>query len=349
MKRPIRVLIVEDSPFKQDALEAMLVTDPDIKVVGGAKDGIEAIEMVKELRPSVITMDLKMPRMDGPEAIKNIMAKTPTPIIVVSVTVENQMKFTFKCLELGALDFVPVMYDTERMAQELIDKVKIASQVKVIRHVRPEVVRRVAPVKRKAVTTKIVAIASSTGGPQALEEILPCFSADFPAGIVVIQHIAERFSRELAVWLDKKSKITVKEAEDGDRIKPGVALIAPGDRHLVVKEDGSVKLSKEPGDLVNIPSADVAFESIARVYGPKALGIIMTGMGCDGAKGMAAIKAGGGGTIAQDEESSMIFGMNGAAIENGCIDRVVPLTDIVDTVVNMMGGDEDAEEKDIDR
>jgi len=327
---------VDDSAFRQDALEAMLLISPEMEIVGKAADGIEAAEMTKKLRPSVITMDLKMPRMDGQGAIKAIMAENPTPIIIVSATVENQMKFTFKCLELGALDFVPVRYDTERMARELIDKVKIVSRVRVIRHIRPEFARRVVPLRKKGVTTKVIAIAVSTGGPQALEKILPCFPDDFPAGIVIVQHIAERFSRELAIWLDKKSKITVKEAEDADRIKPGLALIAQGGRHLAVKKDGAVNLSEEPVELLDIPSADVMMESIAGIYGPKAMGIIMTGMGYDGAKGMAAIKAGGGRTIAQDEESSMVFGMNRAAIEGGSVDRVCSLDDIVNTIMDMM-------------
>ena len=337
---PVRVLIVDDSAFRREALKAMLITDRGIKVVGEAKDGIEAIEMARQLRPSVITMDFKMPRMDGEEATKFIMAKTPTPIIVISASIENQMKFTFRCLELGALDFVPVRYDTEKMAQELIDKVKVVSRVKVIRHIRPEIVckikSRIKPVKKRKVTTKIVAIAVSTGGPQALEQILPCLPADFPTGIIIVQHIAERFSKELAKWLDEKSKMTVREAGNGDRIKPGVVLFAPGGLHLVVEKDGSVRLSKEPKELVNIPSADVMLESVAKVYGPKALGIIMTGMGSDGAKGVAAIKESGGMTIAQDEKSSMVFGMNKVAIESGSIDRIVSLPNIADTVMDMM-------------
>ncbi len=331
---------MDDSVFRREALGAMLASDSGIKVVGEAKDGIEAIEMTEQLRPSVITMDFKMPRMDGPEAIRNIMARTPTPIIVISVTIESQMKFTFKCLELGALDFVPVRYDTDRMTQELIDKVKVVSKVRVIRHVRPEIAHKVKPakkpVKKKKASTKIVAIAVSTGGPQALEKILPCFSNDFPVGIVIVQHIAERFSRELAMWLDEKTRITVAEAKDRDRIKPGIALIAPGGRHLIVEKNGSVTITEEPKGLVNIPSADVMLESVARAYGPKALAIIMTGMGYDGARGMTVIKESGAGTIAQDEKSSMVFGMNKAAIENGSIDRIVSLDDIPDTVMEMV-------------
>lgn len=333
---PIRVLIVDDSCFRREALKAMLAAEPDIKVVGEAKDGLEAIEMVKQLSPSVVTMDFKMPRMDGTEAIKNIMAKTPTPIIVISATIKNQMKFTFKCLELGALDFVPVSYDTERMARELIDKIKISSRVKVMRHVRPEMPRRIKPVKKRKVTAQIVAIAVSTGGPQALERILPRFPDDFPAGIVIVQHIAEGFSKELALWLNNKSKITVKEATEGDKIKPHLALIAPGGKHLSVRKNGSIKIGREPKELLNVPSADVMMESVAEVYGSKAMGLIMTGMGCDGAKGMTAIKASGGRTIAQDELSSMVFGMNKSAIENGSIDRVVSLDRITDTITEMM-------------
>ena len=337
MEKIVRVLIVDDSPYRQDALEAMLVTDPGIKVVGKANDGLEAVEMTERLRPTVLTMDFTMPRMNGREAIRNIMARTPTPIIVVSVTVESQMKFTFKCLELGALDFVPVRYDTERMARELIEKVKVASRVKVVRHVRPEIVHRIRPVHKDFVTTKVIAIAASTGGPQALQQLLPCFPDDFPAGMVIVQHIAARFSKELAIWLDDKSRLTVKEAENGDRIKPGIVLVAPGDWHLFVRKDGSVRLGKEPRELIYVPSADVMLESIAKVYGPKALGVIMTGMGSDGAKGMAAMKAAGGRTLAQDEESSMVFGMNKVAIENGSIDQVVSLANLADAIINRIG------------
>lgn len=336
MTESIRVLVVDDSPFRCEVLTAMLAGEPGIKVVGKAKDGIEAVEMAERLRPSVITMDFKMPRMDGPQAIKNIMAKTPTPIIMVSVTVENQKKFILKCLGLGALDFVPISYDTERMAEELIEKVRLASSVKVIRHVRAKAVVPMRPRRKQKVTARIVAIAVSTGGPQALEEMLPRLPDGFPAGIVIVQHMAEGFSREMAEWLDEKSRIRVREAHQGNRIEPGLALVAPGGRHLAVERGGRITLSKNPAELVNKPSADVMLESVARVYGQMALGVIMTGMGRDGVQGMREIKKAGGRTIAQDEKSSVVFGMNKAAIENGCIDRIVPLSRIPEDIMSMI-------------
>ncbi len=336
MPKPLTVLIVDDSAFRRNVLEAMLRSDPNIKVVGKAKDGVEAVAMARTLRPSVITMDFMMPRLDGPGAIKSIMAKTPTPIIVVSVTIRDQKKFAFKCLKLGALDFVPVRYDTERMAEDLIEKVKMASKVKVVRHIRAEMHAPVKLSRNKKTLTKVVAIAVSTGGPQALEELLPRLPAEFPAGIVIVQHIATGFSKELAEWLDEKSDLKVKEAALGDRITPGLVLIAPGGRHLSIEPDGLIRLATEPRGLANVPSADVTLESAAGVYGRAAMGIIMTGMGRDGAQGMAKIRKAGGRTIAQNEESSVVYGMNKTAIENGSIDRIVPLKDIPNCMMNML-------------
>lgn len=336
MHKPINVLVVDDSPFRCEALEAMLAGDPGIEVVGKAKDGIEAVEMTRSLRPSVITMDLMMPRMDGPKAIKNIMAKTPTPIIVVSVTIKNQRKFAFKCLELGALDFVPIRYDTERMAEDLIEKVRMASGVKVIRHIRTAIRAPVRLVGKKRVATRVVAIAVSTGGPHALEGFLPRLPADFPSAIVIVQHIAIGFSKELAEWLNEKSEIRVKEAVQGDRIEPGLVLIAPGGRHLAIDQNGFIRLGKKPHGLANMPSANVMLQSAARVYGRAAIGVILTGMGRDGTQGMAEIREAGGRTIAQDEQSSVVFGMNKAAIESGSIERIVPLKDIPDCIMDML-------------
>lgn len=336
MHKPINVLVVDDSPSRRSALAAMLSGDPGIKIVGKAVDGVEAVEMARSLRPSVITMDFMMPRLDGAGAIRKIMAKTPTPIIVVSVTIENQRKFAFKCLKLGALDFVPIRGDMERMAEELIEKVKMASKVKVVRHIRTGMLAPVRLSGKKKAATKLVVVAVSTGGPQALEKLLPRLPAAFPAGIVIVQHIADGFSKELAEWLDDKSKVRVKEAVHGEKIETRLVLIAPGGRHLSVEAGGLIRLSEEPRELANRPSADILLESAAKVYGRAAMGIIMTGMGRDGARGIKKIKEAGGRTIAQDEESSVVFGMNKAAIEDGSIDRIVPLKDIPERIMDML-------------
>ncbi len=339
MAKKITVLIVDDSSYRRDAIEAMLITDPEIKIAGKAKDGQEAVEMARRLRPMVVTMDLKMPRMDGIEAIKAIMSKNPVPILIVSATVEDQARFTIKCLEFGAVDFVPLTYDTEKMTYELIYKVKMASRVRVVRHLRPEAAVRVKPLKAKEieeVVTEVVAIAVSTGGPQALEKVLSSFPKDLPCGIVIVQHISAGFSKELSRWLDEKSKLQVKEAEAGDKIKPGLALVAPGEIHLIVEPGGYVRLSREPRELVHTPSADLMMASVARAYGSKALGVIMTGMGQDGVKGITAIREAGGQTLAQDEKSSMVYGMNKVAVESGIIDRVVPLERMASTIIEML-------------
>lgn len=338
MSEPIRVLIVDDSAFKRDAIEAMLADEDGIVIAGKASDGLEAVEMTRNLKPSVITMDLKMPRMDGVQAIKTIMAEMPTPIIVISTSVQNEVKFTFKCLELGALDFVPVLYDLDQMAQMLVDKVRAVAGVKVMRHVaaRQSIRQQGIGVAKKRPETKVVAIAVSTGGPQALERMLPRLPAEFPAGIIIVQHIPAGFSREMADWLNTRTTITVKEAETGDRIVPGQALVAPGGRHLTVTDKRLVKLSKEPSGLTHIPSADVMMESVAGAFGSEAVGVIMTGMGWDGARGMESIKQAGGATIAQDQESSMIFGMNRTAIELGCVDIVVHLDRLAGTIVSLL-------------
>ncbi len=334
----IRVLIVDDSPFRCDALEAMFSTDPEIHIVGKALNGREAVEMTKKMRPDVITTDINMPVVDGIESIKIIMEKIPTPIIVVSTSIENEVKFGLNCLQAGALDFVPVLFDLERMAEELIYKVKLVSEIKVMRIIRPNIESppKVISMQKRDVTTKIVAIAVSTGGPQALEIVLSQLPADFPCCIVVVQHIPEHFSRELANWLDEKSMIKVREASQGDRIEPGKVFIAPGGKHMEIGRDGVVQLSSEPSDLINIPSANVMMKSVAKAYGRGVLGIIMTGMGYDGVEGMNVIKNNGGRTIAQDKNTSMVFGMNNAAIESGCIDRIVPLDHIADSIINLL-------------
>ena len=336
--KTIRILIVDDSPFRCDALEAMLNSDPEIKVIGRAYNGREAVELTEKLRPAVITTDIKMPDMDGIEAIKIIMSQFPTPIIVVSTSIVNEVKFGLQCLQAGALDFVTVLSDLERMAEELIYKIKLVSEIKVMQIIRPKmtVAKEPAILKKEPIITKIVAIAVSTGGPPALETVLSQLPADFPCCIVIVQHIPEFFSKEMARWLDEKSELEVKEATHGDKIEPGLVYIAPGGKHLQVGENGFIMLSSEPADLINIPSADVMMRSVAKAYGRATIGVIMTGMGHDGVLGINAVKNIGGRTIAQDEESSMVFGMNQVAIESGCIDRITPLENIAHTIMSLL-------------
>lgn len=334
MNGTIRVLIVDDSSLMREALKSILEKDPSIEVVGMAKDGKEGVEKALTLKPQVITMDLKMPIMSGMEAIESIMEEYPIPIIVVSSIDTNVI---VKALSIGAMDFVPVTADIDTIAQELIEKIKIASHVRPLRRMKmkPCVVK--APrVSGKTELTKIVAIGVSTGGPQALQEVLSKMPPTLGAGILVVQHISAGFIEGLAEWLNIASCLHVKVAKAGDVLKNGVVMLAPDNYNMCIDKNGVISLSENiDKTLRHVPSIDIMMKSIASSFGEDAIGIIMTGMGSDGAEGMKAIKKSGGRTIAQDEQSSVVFGMNKIAIDSGCIERIAPLNKIVDELIKM--------------
>jgi len=330
MSEKIRVLIVDDSALMREALRSILNSDPSIEVVGAAKNGKEGVEKAGALKPDVITMDLRMPLMTGLEAIQEIMRENPIPIIVVSTM---DVKVIIKALGIGAMDFVAVTQEIEEIAKALVEKVKIASRVKPLRRMklRPP---KASQVPWKRAKFRIVTIGVSTGGPQALEALFSGFPKDFPAGILIVQHIAEGFVEGLAQWLKSSSAMDVRVARSGDTIKKSTVLFAPDGYNVGINVSGVVSLSEDTEKAsVHVPSIDSMMKSVARAYGAGAIGVIMTGMGHDGVEGMKAIKDAGGMTIAQDEKSSIVFGMNKAAIETGCIDRVVSLERIADELI----------------
>jgi two-component system chemotaxis response regulator CheB len=331
----MRVLIVDDSALMREALKSIIEQDPDIEVVGLAKNGKEGVEKALLLKPDVITMDLKMPMMSGLEAIETIMGELPIPIIVVS---SMDITIIVKALSIGAMDFVAVTSDIETIAADLITKIKIASRVKPLKriHIKPCVIKAPKELSKKE-TSKVVAIGISTGGPQALQQVLAKLPPDFPCGILVVQHMSKGFIEGLAEWLNTTSCLHISVAKVGDALKKGLIMLAPDDLHMRIGDDGRIVLSENISKtVVHVPSIDVMMKSVADYYQENAIGVIMTGMGTDGVEGIRAIRKAGGRTIAQDEKTSVIFGMNKAAIDMGLIDKVIALERIAQELTDMV-------------
>lgn len=340
----VRVLVVDDSALMRKLIPQILETDSSIHVVGTAMDGNFGLKKIEELRPQVITLDLEMPGMGGLDMLKEIMRRHRIPVIVVSSHTTRGASVTLKALSLGAFDFVAKPTDVssrmQEVAQELISKIKAAAQSRGIA-VRPEHEIPISGVRAKGKVTgnkpptKIVAIGISTGGPQSLQYLLSQLPADFPGCIVVVQHMPEGFTDMFAKRLDECCALNVKEAQSGDLLIAGRVLICPGNRHLKVKRmplgDVAV-LSDDARVNGHRPSADVLFKSVAEEFGARAVGVIMTGMGEDGAHGLGVIKAAGGVTIAQGEQSCIVFGMPKAAIDRGHATRVVELEALASTL-----------------
>jgi two-component system chemotaxis response regulator CheB len=345
VKAIIRVLVVEDSPLMCKILTSRLNADPQILVVGVANNGKEAEDLVPRLKPDIITMDMDMPVMDGLEATKQIMAYHPTPILIVSSSVFRiGMEKVFKAISHGALDVIDKseleLVGDKKSGEALIGKIKFLTSARVMDQ-PPEKFRSERSVvglkaPRKKVLDKVVAIVASTGGPQALLKILKRLPEDFPCGIVIVQHITTGFLPGLVDWLTKECKIKIKIGEDSEEIRSGVAYLAPDNFQMRVEQGGKISLSNEPANNGHRPSGDVLLESVARIYGKGSVGVILTGMGRDGAMGMKAIKQSRGKTIAQNEKSCVVFGMPNAAIEMNAIDEVLPLERIVEEVVLMV-------------
>lgn len=342
--QPVRVLVVDDSALMRKLIPQMIETDGSIHVVGTAMDGNFGLKKIAELKPQVVTLDLEMPGMDGIEMLKEVMRRHKLPVIVVSSHSTKGASVTLKALSLGAFDFVAKPADvTSRMqesARELIDKIKAAAQSRGIQIGTPTEIpeparRRKISSSAKGALTRIVAIGVSTGGPQSLQYVLSQLPPEFPGCIVVVQHMPEGFTEMFARRLDECSSLRIKEAQSGDVLQAGRVLICPGSRHLKVKRlplgDVAV-LSDEPRVNGHRPSADVLFKSVAEEFGQRAIGVIMTGMGDDGANGLGAIKGAGGVTIAQSEQSCVVFGMPKAAIERGHVMRVVDLEALAATL-----------------
>ena len=348
----IRVLIADDSLVAREMLAQILKTDPEIEVVGMAHDGQEAVDAVAQLRPDLVTMDIHMPKMDGLLATESIMAYHPTPILVVSSSVYGEgMGRAFDALKMGALEVIkkPEPRDwaeLDRIGRDVIRKVKLLSRVQVITHIKgrhryvpkepitPET--QLEPQYVPAGTRSLVAIGSSTGGPTALLAVLGRLPADLPVPIVIAQHIAEGFVPGLVSWLDSGCQLSVRIAEDGAIAERGCAYFAPTGRNLEM--NGTVMHFVEPGPgQLYIPSADTLFESVARTFGRRAVGVILTGMGADGANGLKIMRDVGAATIGQDEATSTVYGMPHAAHENGAVGVVLPVLEIAAEIQRLVG------------
>lgn len=347
---PIRVLLVDDSPLALEIVRRMLETEPAISVCGTARDGAEALALIPRLRPDVVCTDLHMPGMGGLEFTHEVMALHPVPILVLSIAVQREHTDTiFEMLEAGAVDIVAkprggLNEASAGLADELVSKIKVAAGVVALRRRRRHAAAVPAdllhPVAgRVGPRPRIVGIAASTGGPLALETILRHLPRDFPLPVLCIQHIAEGFMDGLVQWLARTAPMSVCIAPDGSLPRPATAYFAPDGMHLELDAHGRLRCSPERRGQLHRPSADLALSALARVYGGDAIGVVLTGMGRDGAAGLAEIAAAGGATIAQDEATSTVFGMPGAAIENGAARRVLPLGQIAPALVRLVHGE----------
>jgi two-component system, chemotaxis family, protein-glutamate methylesterase/glutaminase len=363
MDGKIRVLIVDDSALVRKIVADALQTDPQIEVVGTANNGKTAIFKNHTLNPDVITMDIEMPIMNGLEALRQIIETNPKPVIMMSVLTQYGAEATFKALELGAVDFVPkpstqMTLSVDEIKELLITKIKSVYKSKI--KVSPKAEHAPAAGREKlqiearaaialttteiqpldipvnAVTDKVVGIGTSTGGPSALITVFRSFPHKFPAPVLVVQHMPEGFTKAFAERLNSVSTLNVKEAEDGDRVLPGCGYIAPGHSHMTIERKSSgdvVRVFKSDKVSGHRPSIDVLFNSLAENCSPELVAVIMTGMGRDGADGILKIRQKGGFTIAQNEETSVVYGMNRVAVEIGGIFSEIPLIEIPKKIV----------------
>jgi len=353
----VRVLIVDDSAFMRKVLVSILATDPQIEIIGEARDGREAIAMNESLRPDVISMDIMMPHVDGLQATEQIMSTNPRPIVIVSSEAKEGAEMTLRSLELGAIDFVPkpssgIDLDMNSIRDEICRKLKMAARVRVVRNAR-----NLGAEKSRGTLTNspyakgspsngngngsyppvvancnsrhpLVVMAASTGGPQTLMQLVPAIPSDFSGSILLIQHMPGTFTAQFSKQLSEVASIRVKEAEHGEELAPGTMYVCPGSHHLRISGAGRIQL--EEGERINgyRPCADVTMESAAAFAGPMCVSVVLTGMGADGSKGVQAVKSNGGHVIAQDENSCVIFGMPAEAIKTGSVDQVLSLDSI---------------------
>ena len=345
MVSKIRVLVVDDSALAREVITNILETDPQIEVIATAKDGKKAIDLARIIRPDIITMDIAMPGIDGLEATRQIMAYSPTPIVIVTdYDFERDSSLVFKALDAGALDVMdkPSLKrwsDLPAEGQKIIQNLKVLSKVKVITHLaakRGKSNRTSSLLKKSAhrKTLKVIAIAASTGGPNALLSVLGKLPKNFPAPIVIVQHITKGFISGLVSWLGDECKITIREAKNGSLLESGVAYICPSDYHLKLSSNNKIMLDSHTPPVKGFrPSANVLFESAGKALGNQVTGVILTGMGNDGTEGLKVLKALGGRIIAQDEETSVIFGMPQSAIKADVVDKVCSLDKIADELL----------------
>jgi two-component system chemotaxis response regulator CheB len=353
----VRVLIVDDSAFMRKVLETILISDPQLQVIGHAKDGREAIALAESLKPDVMTMDINMPHMDGLQATAQIMTTNPRPIVIVSSESKDGAASTLKALELGAIEFIAkpnsaIDLDMQSIREDLLRKVKMAAKVRVVRTASrlaaalqstpqngaPAISRPAPAVTRPSSSVSdqrfpVVVLAASTGGPATVMRLAPGFTKEFPGAVILVQHMPAAFTTQFAAQLAEFTEIRVKEAESGDVIQPGNLYICPGAQHLSVNPLGRIQLDSATGRIAGyLPNIDVTMESVAAYGGALSIGVVLTGMGNDGAQGAKAIKKAGGHVIAQDEATSVIFGMPAEAIKLQAVDQVLGLDDIYSAI-----------------
>jgi two-component system chemotaxis response regulator CheB len=347
----LRVMVVDDSAVARHLLVQILDEDPELRVVAEAADGAQAVLLAESVRPDVITMDINMPVMDGLEATRTIMERTPRPIVLISSLYDPQeVRDSFPGLEAGALTVLgkpgnPTVPGFAREAAEIVSTVKDLARVKVVTRRRrrgpsrgplapPSAPRRPRPVAR--VPVGILAIAASTGGPAAVAKVLSGLTADLPVPVVVVQHMASGFDQAFADWLSRVSPLEVQIATHLGKLTPGKVMVAPNGSHLGVTREGRILLANDPPIGGHRPSATFLFRSVAQAYGRHALGVILTGMGSDGAPGLVDLKECGGLVLAQDEASSVVYGMPRAAVELGAVDWIADLEDIAASILEVV-------------
>ncbi|MCH7478346.1 MAG: chemotaxis response regulator protein-glutamate methylesterase [SAR324 cluster bacterium] len=336
----IKVLVIDDSAIVRNILSRELDKDPEVQVVGSAPDPLVASDMIEELKPDVLTLDVEMPRMDGITFLRGLMRHHPMPVVIVSSLTPKGSRIALEALDLGAIEVIckpGAAYTVGEMSEDLLAKVKAASVAKLGGHRTPPAV---APAARRSLgetTNKVVAIGASTGGTTALQYILQSLPADVP-GVVVVQHMPAGFTRAFAERLDSLCAMEVKEAADNDSVIPGKVLIAPGNHHMQLRRSGAryfVQVQDGPRVKRQRPSVEVLFHAVSKFAGRNAIGVILTGMGDDGADGLLAMKNEGAATIAQDEASSVVFGMPKEAIRLGGVDHIVNLKEIPERILRL--------------
>src|SRR5271168_4117152 len=349
--KKFRVLVVDDSAFMRKVLETIFNADEHLQVVGHAKDGREAVALSESLKPDVITMDINMPHVDGLQATAEIMTTNPRPIVIVSSESKEGAASTLRALELGAIEFVAkpsgaIDLDMQSVKEDLLRKVRMAAKVRVVRtasriastiqNASGKPIPREAPATNRPAASSgldqrfpVVVLAASTGGPATVMRLAPGFTRDFPAAVILVQHMPAAFTTQYAAQLAEFTGIRVKEAEANESLQPGTFYICPGGQHLRVTPTGRIQLDGSSGRINGyLPNIDITMESVAAFAGPMSIGAVLTGMGNDGAAGTQAIKRAGGLVLAQDEATSVIFGMPAEAIKTGCVDEVLGIDDI---------------------
>jgi len=363
----IRVLVVDDSAFMRKVISDMINADPEMQVVDTARDGEEALSKIEQLKPDVVTLDVEMPKMNGIEVLRRLMPTNPVPVVMVSSLTQEGAEITIEALTLGAVDFVAkpagaAALGIQQLAGELRSKIRAAALARLtgpsgvtlvvsLQHAEASLRRTEQRLKRVSASpqlassraagtqgAKLVIIGSSTGGPSALQRVVPNLPQGLNAGVLIVQHMPPGFTRSLANRLAQLSKVKVSEAQPGDKIEPGVALVAPGGYHMVVNRDRAITLDSGPYVHGVRPAVDVTMESAARVFGNKCLGVILTGMGSDGTRGAGLIRRAGGKVFAQDEETSVVYGMPRSVVDAGLADKVLPIDEVADAIVREVEG-----------